>query len=195
MAPYSEKLLKSAYHIQSIVFPQRNVPIDQIYEPLSVEFNSYTPKSKTYSTDDLLNLDRHFQVIDDAGMGKTTFLKHLAMQAFRKTEKIPIILYLRNYDQSISIAENLCRELDCIGNKFDRNLFNHLINAGKFFIFLDGFDEASAEAQPVIRKAIEAFCEQPIKSRICVTSRPQDNVPIVAKDPPFRFLKLRRQNL
>lgn len=186
-----ERTIKRASEISTIIFPQHKIKIDSIYEPITLELTSKTPIEK--GKEGKIDINGHgksYLIIDDAGMGKSTFVKHLTIEIIRNSEKVPILFELLNYNKNISLLENLAKDFDEVTDAFDRDIFLHLIVSGKFFIILDGFDEVNRDIVSKIKNEISELNEKKGKSCLILTSRPQEILPTLNNSINFKIKKL-----
>ena len=187
---YLTRLLISASSMRSIVFPQHKLNLEDVYEPTFLKRLDLFRDSITYSANDIINSDTHTTIVDAAGMGKSTFVKHIALSIYQKSDTIPIIYNLRQYDNDEDIVISLCRELDDFEYHFSKEVFIKLILRGKFFIILDAFDEVDNSIQKAVGLAIEELSLKCGFSRILLTSRPQNYVPSLKSGDLYEFAKL-----
>lgn len=191
---YLKRTAASAASIQSVVFPQHQLPLMETYEPLLLEHVAPRKRQRgTLLAADLVGNLGHATIIDQAGMGKTTYAKFLVTRVFELTDKIPVLFNLRNYEAGEPLVKALLRELHELDKEIGAQLFERLLVAGKFFIILDGFDEVASAWQSDVRRAIETFAVKCGGSRIVLTTRPQANVPILAGGRQYQFVKLTNQ--
>ncbi|MDN6870375.1 NACHT domain-containing protein [Aeromonas caviae] len=199
MAEYLNKLSRRVAEITTIAFPLQRLNISEAYEPLylstvnnSIEeyptqFEAFSNKNKI-DVPDLLSMNNSsFIIIDSAGMGKSTFSKHLVTQILFKTEKIPLFFELRKTDYEAGLIESIARELDSIGRSFPRELFYELINLGKFIIILDGFDEINIDNQVDLSSQIYDLSRKGGENILFLTSRPQEALPELIGSRTFQF--------
>lgn len=187
--PYYKRVLKKVSTIKTIVFPHKEIKINDIYEPLFLEDKIQFERTKSkYLPEKLFNTSSSI-IIDDAGMGKTTYLKYITVQAITTTTLIPIFIELRTLCENFSLLEELKKELDSINEFFDEALFLKLLSLEKFLIILDGFDEVSLDKQPEMAKQISDLA---IKSEatIILTSRPEAHLPGISNSTTFQFSPL-----
>jgi len=78
---YLRRLLRRICGITTIVFPQQTLPLTSIYEPLSLNelYSTGNPKQSPSNIKTLKEGGNYF-VVDSAGMGKSTFAKHLILE-------------------------------------------------------------------------------------------------------------------
>lgn len=212
MERYLEKLSVRVSEITSITFPQAKLDIFEAYEPLHMceihHSAKVTSNAEDYDRFLLLTLgeeealrsfrpfeaarlatskNNSFLLVDGAGMGKSTFSKYVIAKTLFKSEKIPLLLELRNLNPEQELIEHLAKELDFPGEKFDRELFYKLIALGKFFVILDGFDEIKLEDQNKLAEQIKDLSLKAGKNSLLVTSRPQEALPDLAKSKTLQF--------
>ncbi|MBS8258652.1 NACHT domain-containing protein [Roseibium polysiphoniae] len=184
---YLERAITSAESVQSIVFPQSLIPLQEIYEPLYLRGEG----SRRITFEEIINTNKNnVTIIDHAGMGKSTFSKSLFLEVCKSRNEVPIIFNLRNYDRVKSLILLLKEELDEVDGEFDSEIFTALLKQGRFIIILDGFDEVNPLVQSDVRREIEEFAVRIGNSKIILTSRPQDNIPVLIGSSRYSFEKL-----
>lgn len=176
---YIERTITRVSFLSTLVFPQEKVSLEILYEPVSLIRKDGV---NGRSSEEIYQLDLNLKglcalIVDEAGMGKSTYAKHLCIEIFQRTEKVPILFDLADYEKDKSLVENLAKDFDEIDCNFDRQLFKMLLVKGKFFVILDGFDEAPSEAQDQMRSEIKAFNEKKGDTALVITSRPQERIP------------------
>ena len=191
---YTDRTLNKVAYLSTIVFTQEKVPLASVYEPINCisigeDFDQKRNINKNFSIDINKQGECYF-IIDDAGMGKSTFSKHICLDVFAKSDLIPIYFELSEFDSSKSVVENLATLFDDIDNTFSRALLSKLIITGKFFIVLDGFDETPKETQVAISKNIKDFNAKKGKSSLLITSRPKERIPDLVNSTILRLEKL-----
>ncbi|HEL4773351.1 TPA: hypothetical protein UN076_004248, partial [Stenotrophomonas maltophilia] len=157
---YLKRLLKRISSISSLVFPQRSVPLPEVYEPLSLvdvtkrmSFEMSPGRlvgAKPIFWMELTRPGARSFIIDGAGMGKSTYVKHLSMLEISNSDRIPIFVELRRVGENESLVEALARDFDDLHQAYDRELFLSLLSVGRFLIVLDGLDEVPVEARQAL---------------------------------------------
>ncbi|MBA0281329.1 NACHT domain-containing protein [Stenotrophomonas maltophilia] len=197
---YLRRLLKRISSVTSLVFPQRSVPLPEVYEPLllvdvTARMNFAASRRQRAGAKPIFWMDltrpgtRSF-IIDGAGMGKSTYVKHLSMLEVSSSDRIPIFVELRRVGENESLLEALARDFDDLHQKYDRELFLSLLSVGRFLIVLDGLDEVPVEARQSLCVQIEELSVKADTASIVVTSRPEVSLPIMAGSKIFNFLPL-----
>ncbi|MEH1780262.1 MAG: NACHT domain-containing NTPase [Nostoc sp.] len=125
-------------------------------------------------------------VLGKPGAGKTTFLKHLAMQCIEgqfQSDRFPIFITLKDFaevDRKPNIFKYISQQLSkCDVVDVSAKLIQ-LLKQGKVLVLLDGLDEVREENDSRVIKQIREFTEQYRENQIVVTCR------IAAKEYIFK---------
>jgi tRNA A37 threonylcarbamoyladenosine biosynthesis protein TsaE len=97
----------------------------------------------------------HMTLLGDFGTGKSTLLKHLALNLARRYEDeviaggargiVPVFIDLREYTQALSLKQIVLDLLDTYGVRAPSYAaFEHLSREGSVLLILDGFDEMAS---------------------------------------------------
>ncbi|MCO4209497.1 NACHT domain-containing protein [Aeromonas hydrophila] len=188
MGTYLEKLAKRVAEMTTISFPLQKISISDAYEPLYLSQVGQDDEERQLAVQDVLSMHNHsFIIIDRAGMGKSTFAKHLITQVLFKSERIPLFFELRKVSYEHGLIESIAQELDSIGKPFSRGLFYELVKKGKFIIILDGFDEISIDHQEDIANQIYDLSFKGGDNILFLTSRPQESLPDLIDSVSYQF--------
>jgi len=121
-------------------------------DDLDQYLSQVTPKSVP-----ALNIIKDYSkliIVGGVGIGKTTFLKYLALQCLNGNfhgELAPVLISLKDFAESNqSLSNYLVQTFLSYGAK-DANNIEHLLSQGNLLILLDGLDEVDP---PQIRKVI-----------------------------------------
>jgi predicted NACHT family NTPase len=119
------------------------------------------------------------RVLGKPGVGKTTFLQHLAMQCNQgllAPNWVPIFITLRNLAQE-SRTRHDYSILDYISQEFtksgisDFSTIETLLDAGRVLLLLDGMDEILKDESSTVVKEIRKFSDKYHKNKFVVTCR------------------------
>ncbi|GAB4226328.1 MAG: hypothetical protein Kow00121_54510 [Elainellaceae cyanobacterium] len=119
------------------------------------------------------------RVIGKPGAGKTTFLKHLAIQCDRgewAANQVPIFIQLRDFAEEsrdsgkFSLTNYIHQVLITAGvsNPF---VLKTLLQEGRILLLLDGMDEVLNQDSTAVLKEIRKFSEKYYKNQFVVSSR------------------------
>jgi len=191
---YLTKLAKRVAEVTTISFPLQKLNISEAYEPLYLQPIETGKDGNKCTVDSLLHSGKKsFLIIDNAGMGKSTFSKYLVTQVLFKSERIPLFFELRKVNQELELIENLAKELDELGIQFSRELFYELVKRGKFILILDGFDEVDVDYQEKLSNQIYDLSLKGGKNTLLLTSRPQEALPDLVDSITYKFSQFTKE--
>lgn len=119
------------------------------------------------------------RVLGRPSVGKTTFLKHLAIQCNEgefAPHQIPIFIFLREFAED-SRERNKFHLSYYLGLKFHKaginntSILKKLLQEGRILLLLDGLDEVLEDDINEVLKEIRKFCEQYYKNSFVVSCR------------------------
>jgi predicted NACHT family NTPase len=123
-------------------------------------------------------------ILGKPGAGKTTFLKHLAMQCICEQKNlVPVFITLKDFAETpeqIDLLNYIARLIDLPSQtKEEIAWLVKILRAGKVFIFLDGLDEIKDTDNHRIFQQIRSFVEKFYRNQYIITCR------IAAKEYTF----------
>ncbi len=119
------------------------------------------------------------RVLGKPGSGKSTFLKHLAIECNReqfRESQVPIFIKLRDFAESyrekrqIDFLEFIHQEF-LISDISQISVIKKLLQAGRVLLLIDGMDEVYQEDESAILNEIRRFSEKYHKNQIVATCR------------------------
>ncbi|HEY9609496.1 NACHT domain-containing protein, partial [Allocoleopsis sp.] len=113
-------------------------------------------------------------VLGKPGSGKTTFLRHLAVDCSKGKffcDRIPVLIELRSIKEgnSFNLLNLIHQEFGLAQQEQTQQILNH----GKAFILLDGLDEVASQLRQSVRDQIYEFAKEYRKNRFVLTCRTQ----------------------
>ncbi|WP_414541306.1 NACHT domain-containing protein [Nostoc sp. CCY0012] len=119
------------------------------------------------------------RMLGKPGVGKTTFLQHLAIQCNRgefAAHQVPIFISLRNFAEE-SIARGEFSLFNYIYQEFrasgisELSVIETLLSAGRVLLLLDGMDEILNQQSNAVLKEIRRFSDKYHKNQFVATCR------------------------
>ena len=167
------------------------IPSQQLRElsDLVQDFNPYTDdfdrlglgkvRQKRVRGIDAVTANSKLMLLGKPGAGKTTFLKHLAIQCNQgkfQAERIPIFIALKTFAEEAFSTDDLSI-LEYIHEEFfscesaDLLVLKKVLSEGKGLILLDGLDEVSEKDCDEVVKQIRWLTRKYYKNQFIVTCR------------------------
>lgn len=121
-------------------------------------------------------------LIGKPGAGKTTFLRHVALQCVNgrfRADCIPVFVSLRtlmaeaNPQRCLDLADYLADYLETcwVKDGLPAQAIAPLLKAGKILVLLDGLDEVATADLPDLQACLQRFADRYYQSPIIITSR------------------------
>ncbi|MEG4068323.1 NACHT domain-containing NTPase [Microcoleus sp. Pol11C2] len=114
-------------------------------------------------------------VLGKPGCGKTTFLKHIAIQCDRakfEANKIPIFISLKNFAEitNLDLLEYISDEIASYGVEA-RSQTESVLSQGRGLILLDGLDEVPESDSDAVVRQIRQFVQKYYNNQFIITCR------------------------
>lgn len=164
---------------------RRLVPINDIYVSARI-FENFAPERRAtspYTQPDPLNIDDLAGRLDrtvllgDPGGGKTTAAKVLMVQICSRTDRVPLLVTLRDYAAADpperSVVEHITRELATFYQcPPPPGLIDRILLTGRGVVIFDGLDELlDTSRRADVTSRVERFCAEYPLAPVLVTSR------------------------
>jgi len=192
----SESFERNSYLI-TLVFPNEQKRLEDFYLPLTLQLVQQgeilrETKVARYPTK-LLKQYKDLLIVDSAGMGKSTLMRFMYLQAVKTLAGIPLFIELRRLAKAPSLLEYIYLELRELDGSIDRQLVNHLILRGDFIFFLDGFDEIPSASRADVIASIRELKVHASNSHFVISSREETYLNSFAEYQRFRIKPLSLQ--
>jgi len=174
---YFYRTYKRLSIVNTLVFNNSQKFIKDIYLPLTL-IRKTEKKEVKYKIQSfpypLLKKYEKILITDNAGMGKSTLIKKIFLDAIDEKVGIPILVELRRLSKDKTIITEIQEQLNSLAKEFDDNLFLELISEGGFIILLDGYDEIPLSDREIVTSDIQAFITKASNNIFLLTSRPEN---------------------
>jgi tetratricopeptide (TPR) repeat protein len=130
---------------------------------------------------EVVNQEQYLMVLGAPGMGKTTFLRKVGLEALKQNQGeyhhscIPVLLELRKYrwDKAtgINLREKIAEEFQNCGLPEYQGCTERLLEQGKLLILFDGLDEVPTELLGQMTGAIKDLVDRYSKNRFIASCR------------------------
>lgn len=171
---YLKRAYEKYHKIKTLIYKTEPKELYSFFVCNSITFD----KRIVDATDinNLLDISNFIILQGTGGIGKSTLMKHFFVNTLHETDLIPLFIELRDintFDGSIiEFAYNsICR----LGFTLEQKYFEYALKTGCFAIFLDGYDEVSAEKADRAFKEIDELCDLYCNNYFLISSRPNQS--------------------
>ncbi|HEX7315574.1 MAG TPA: NACHT domain-containing protein [Pyrinomonadaceae bacterium] len=168
---YLTRTYEQHSYITTIVFPNQQKRLEDLYIPLTVKTHDRAPFVVDSYRKDLVPSYKKIIIKDSAGMGKTTLLRFLYLSAIKQNVGIPIFIELRYLTKDRSVLDIIHSELNPIDEEYDRQFIHRLIRRGDFIFFLDGYDEIPFTERETVTRDLHTFISKAWQNSFIISSR------------------------
>lgn len=189
---YRDKIFKDFGTIK-LIGSDEKISLDDIFtdvyllkESEAFEYHRWLERRRDFSDVDedkrfegvefVKNTSKNLYILGKPGAGKTTFLKHITVQAANnKINKVPVFIYLRDWARkpNVDLFNFIVNEFDICGFPEAKYLIEYLLEVGKLIILLDGLDEVpeTENTRRDIIADIKEFTRKYSKNQFLMTCR------------------------
>jgi predicted NACHT family NTPase len=164
-------------HSKTKTFFIRDEPtyLYDFYVPIGIETNN--KRIEAASVTEIDKLCNCAIIQGTAGCGKTTLMRHLFLDTFKSSSRVPIFVELRNLNNKKKSLSSLLRKtLRENGLSLEAKYVTAALKAGRFAILLDGMDELSEDRRTDVSDEIQSMAKKWSKNLFIVSTRPDPNV-------------------
>lgn len=156
--------------------------LPQVYDPETHEFDRLGLGNVSQPRiPGLLAIEKYhnLMVLGKPGSGKSTFLKHIAIQCnqgWLQSDRVPIFIGIKafaDYAREIgnfNLLNYIHQEFASFGIT-DSSVPEKILEYGRAIILLDGLDEVSKEEGDAVVKGINTFCNQYFRNKFIISCR------------------------
>ena len=115
---------------------------------------------------DIANKSQYLMVLGSPGVGKSTFLRKLGLEALKKEGQIqhkciPVFIELKEFkDKTLNLKQVIAQEFETCGFPAAADFTTSMLEQGKLLVLLDGLDEAPTRNINWVIKHIQDFVDQ-----------------------------------
>ncbi|MGQ3013489.1 MAG: NACHT domain-containing protein [Flavobacteriales bacterium] len=174
---YLHRTYKKLSIVNTLVFSNSQKLLKEIYQPLTIssEGQEFIERYKVKSfPQELLSNCNRILITDNAGMGKSTLLKKIFLDAINEKQGIPILVELRRLSKEHKIIHEIQEQINSLVKDFDKNLLGELLYEGGFLILLDGYDEIAISEKEEVTLDVQSFISKAANNFFVLTSRPEN---------------------
>ena len=199
LATHFERYLKRAYQkydrVNTLALANQGISLRDIYSPLTLVREGIKKDGEKFEykidqyPEDLFSASKKVLIRDTAGMGKSTVLKFLFLEAVDKEKGIPFIIELRNLSKQHSVLKEIRQQLKSLTKEFAEDLLRKLFNErkGNFIFLFDGYDEIAESERAAVTADLKSFIEQVGDNTFVLTSRADSALPSFGDFASFRI--------
>lgn len=164
-------------NLNILVFPNQQINIKSIYQPLSIRSTKDHRSHKVITFDpDIIRPYQKILISDTAGMGKSTLSKWIGLSLIEQGISLPVLIELKKIKETNSLIDELYNQLNPISPNIDRDLILKFLELGEFTIILDGFDEIEYDQRTAVILNLKDFISKTQKNWFIMTSRPDSSL-------------------
>ncbi|MFY9224125.1 MAG: NACHT domain-containing protein [Blastocatellia bacterium] len=124
---------------------------------------------------DIVNKKPKLMVLGKPGAGKTTFLRHIALQAIEgklKKNRLPIFISLKDLsDSKQNILDFLTDQLSDCQMANAKTFIEFLLHQGKYIFLFDGLDEVNKDKEDYIIREVRNFSQKFSENQFVISCR------------------------
>jgi len=168
-------------YINTIAFQNLPKRLIDLYVPLTLIHQEEQSEIEVGEGCTVLEEYHSVLIVDDAGMGKSTIARRLALDYVIQQKRIPIILELRSFSAGTNLEQ---QTLDAIGvaDQCQDNILSSL----PLLLIFDGLDEVPLDSRKAAIKEIRRLRKLCSKSPALITSRPDSSLRLCREFVTFK---------
>ncbi|NEZ68035.1 NACHT domain-containing protein [Leptolyngbyaceae cyanobacterium CCMR0082] len=121
------------------------------------------------------NNEQYLMVLGGPGVGKSTFLRKLGLEALEKQlahDMVPVFIELKSFrSEEMSLQQAISEELEISGFPYAESLVESMLSDGKMLLLLDGLDEVPFKQVDSVIEQMRDFCDRHSQNRFVTSCR------------------------
>ena len=162
--------------VKTLIYRKEPRDLYSIYECVNLKYHD--DEISTDRVNNILELGHKIIITGTAGIGKTTLLKHIFLNTLQEERYIPVMVELRGVNseeiKDINALDLVYNSLRNCGLQIEKKYFEYSMEAGKYIILFDGFDEVKTEKSFTLGKGLRELCTKYPDNYYIMSSRPMD---------------------
>lgn len=174
---YLYRTYSNCSNLNILVFPNQQIQIKDIYQPLTLNSSKDQKRYKVISFEKpFIEEYKRILISDNAGMGKSTLLKWISISLIEQSISLPILIELKRINRSNTILDEIFNQIDPIDKSFDKDLILKFLKLGSFTVLFDGFDEVEYDERQTVIQDIKSLTSKAPDNWYILTSRPDSEL-------------------
>jgi hypothetical protein len=194
---YLEETYEHYSYAKTLVFGNQQKKLENFYVPLTLKCTNDEEKDIQIKIEkypkNLIPKFKKVLISDTGGMGKSTVMKWLFLNAIKQNEGIPIFIELRVLKNEHLILDEILKQLQPISENYSKIFIQSIIEKGKFIFFFDGFDEIGIDHRENVIIDLQNFIRKAGNNFFILTSRPESALFSFADFQEFKINPLKRE--
>ncbi len=174
---YLTRTKESLESLNSLIADRSQIQLQQVYVPIRL-LESGTNKEIEVNIGEELNFEskkNRILITGDGGIGKSTVLRVMGLQALESMRLCPIMVNLRDLSPDHTLLDEIFDQFSELGESAEKEIIIKLLESGRFLILLDAVDEISAKEKAAVLKDIKDFIQKAYLNTFIISSR-QDRI-------------------
>ncbi|MCC4046608.1 NACHT domain-containing protein [Enterococcus gallinarum] len=182
---YFQKSFEKYNKIRTIIDSSKVEKLTEVFQPTSlqqVDREKRRSEKRRLTSDEFLpyiQSKKYVWITGHGGIGKSTLMKHTMLTILgdekKSKNKIPVYIELRKYNHEKGKREEILdfiyHEMSCVGFNFEQNLFEYMLEQGRFLFLFDAFDEIVSDKSFKFLQELENFLTKYDKNQMIISSR------------------------
>ncbi len=168
---YLNKAYKKYSKIKTLLYRTEPKYIYSFFECNTLSYER--KKVDANQVKNILDVSNYVVIEGTGGIGKSTLLKHLLLNAIKETKLIPVFLELKELNSfSGTFVDYIYNTLNVLGFDIEKEYFVYALEKGLFIFLLDGYDEIISDKNNEFINELVRFSDKYDSNYYIMSSRP-----------------------